>query len=463
MWVRRRSLVLTCVLATTTPAAADDHVAPDGVTESCQLLVPFPFLPPDVTSYQGKTYYRHEDFEDIEALCEMDFHDNVGVCPKIHGTQPGLEIYDLSTTKLDKKQFEAARCKIPGRLHGSKGKPRGAIKAAKFKTAVFSSEAESMLFYFHFSRLLGNLGHVQPAAWRTVSARAYRGWANDAIKRFAALKQQPVFSTLDGWEIVDNLLDPRVKPRPRIVASRRRMMIDATLAWGAIVENPRGERERLALCGGRTPLAKPQGFRAMRFYRLVDSRKPLSEHHFDAQLLACARDYTDMIILDHVFNQIDRMGNIHQKTYYHSIDDQGRLTWSAKETPGAVPLRRLVMKDNDDGLKWKIRSIISAIGLVDEIRHLDPTVYARVQWLAGLMTDPTTNDAVKRWFVQSVHVSEGHYEVVRGRFLEVAAKFKKKHDSGQLHLDLDLAAAVQDVSRRPPSGPRSASAAPPAR
>jgi hypothetical protein len=439
-------------------------VAPDGVTESCQLLVPFPFLPPDVTNYQGKTYYRHEDFEDIEALCEMDLHRSVGVCPKIHGTQPGLEIYDLATTTLDKRQFEAARCKIPGRLHGSKGKPRGAIKAAKFKTAVFSSEAESMLFYFHFSRLLGNLGHVQPAAWRTVSARSYRQWARDALARQIKVPSSG-FSTVDGWEILDGLLDPRTRPRPRIVSARKRMMVDLTLAWGAIVENPRGERERRALClGGSKGLAHPSGFRAMGFYRLVSSRKPLAAQRFDLQTLACARDYTDMIILDHVFNQIDRMGNIHQKTYYHSIDDQGRLTWSGKESPGAVPLKRLVMKDNDDGLKWKIRSIISAIGLVDEIRHLDPTVYARTQWLAGLMTDPATRDAVKQWFVQSVRVSEGHYDVVRGRFLEVADKFKKRHDSGQLQLDLDLAAAVQGVTtRRPPSAPRSASAAPPAR
>src|SRR5688500_18258196 len=129
----------------------------------------------------------------------MDLHASVGVCPKIHGTQPGLEIYDLTTTTLDKPTFEAARCKIPGRLHGSKGKPRGAIKAAKFKTAVFSSEAESMLFYFHFSRLLGNLGHVQPSTWRTVSARAYRGWAGSAIKQLSSLKTPPMFSPLDGW------------------------------------------------------------------------------------------------------------------------------------------------------------------------------------------------------------------------------------------------------------------------
>ncbi|HTM21200.1 MAG TPA: hypothetical protein VL172_11845 [Kofleriaceae bacterium] len=462
--------LLLCALASAAHAdGTRTHVHPDGPTETCQLLVPFPIAPPDLDP-AASTWYRDEDSRDIEALCAIDLHAEsstaataVGVCPKIHGTMPGLEIYDLDGTGLSKRQFESARCKIPGRGHGSRGRPRGAVKLAKYKTAAFISEPESMLLYFHFSRLLGNLAHVQPATWRTLDRARYRRWAADGIARLA--KADPKLTTLDGWQVLDRLLDPRTLPRPRIVHARERLVVDDLLVWGALVENPRGERERQALCltGGKN-LAHPTGWRQYAFYRLVNSRRPLAEQRFTLQQLACARDYTDMVVLDTLFNQIDRMGNVHQKTYYHSVDDRGRMTWSSKQTPGAVPLTRLLLKDNDDGLKWSVRSLIVAFDLLGDIHHMDPTVYARIQWLAGLMMAPASAARIKTWFTTAVHVREVNYDHVRDRFVDLAARLQRAHDRGQLLLDLDLAAAVAAAATpRPPSAPRSASAGPPAR
>ncbi len=448
----RLGLALALALSAIAPGARADstrtHLLPDGPTETCQLLVPFPFRPPDAEA-GARTWYRDEDTAAIDRLCAIDLHADesnvataVGVCPKIHGTLPGLEIYDLTTAGAGKRLFEATRCKIPGRQGGSAGKSRRAVKLAKFKTAVFGSENESVLFYFHFSRLLGNLAHVQPATFRTVARSHYQRWTADAITRLTG-RSQPAYSPLDGWEILQRLLSPRTRPRPRIVWARKRILADDERVQGAIMENPRGERERNALClRGSGRLGQPKMFREFAFFRLVASRRPVPGD-VNLQTLACARDFTDMVILDHVFNQIDRMGNVHQKTYHHYLDDRGHLAWKGKPAPGAVPLVRLVLKDNDDGLKWKVRGAIVASRLLDDIRHLDPTVYRRMQWLASVMSDPATAPQVKAWFRDSVHVTDASYDRVRERFLEVAAHFRKLHDAGILQLDLDLEAALR--------------------
>ncbi len=103
-----------------------------------------------------------------------------------------------------------------------------------------------------------------------------------------------------------------------------------------------------------------------------------------------------------------------------------------------VPLERLLLKDNDDGLRWDRFGLLNATLIIDEVRHLDALTYARLQWLAGLMTDPATRDAVKAYFTDSVHVSAKSYDDVSARLIDLAARFKRKHAAGALLLDLDL-------------------------
>jgi hypothetical protein len=112
-----------------------------------------------------------------------------------------------------------------------------------------------------------------------------------------------------------------------------------------------------------------------------------------------------------------------------------------------VPLDRLLLKDNDDGLRWDRFGLLNATLIIDEIRHVDSVTYARLQWLAGLMSDPATKDAVKAYFIDDVHVSEKSYDDISERVIELAARFARKHAAGEMMIDLDLEPALAQRPR----------------
>jgi cysteine-rich repeat protein len=440
------------------------HVSPKGTDERCQLLVPFPFTPDgvelDEDGYgRGTSFYREEDAEDVAELCAMDLYAEptdgtppVGVCPKIHGTQPAIEIYDLADTKLTKERFEKKRCP----LYRQK---RKATKLAKFKTAVFEREGESAIMYFHFSRLLGNQIVLYPATYREIALAELVRWANQAIKWLEGKDEILPQSPRTSWgRLRLNARIPTARSNEARKLGHARLMVEGsdTTAFGSLAKNPRGERGHEAFSFYKDMrIGRAPGFRLTSYYKLINSRKPVAanlkldpksrRYKQELQLLAHARDFTYLVILDAIFNQRDRLGNMHERTYHHSIGDDGKLHTRKKATEGdgSIPLVRLVLKDNDEGLVWWMRPRMELGILIPDLRHVDPTVYARIQWLAGLMRDEATAPLVKRYFVEAVHVRPATYDEVRDRFLAIADRFKRLSESGKLMLDLDLEAALR--------------------
>jgi hypothetical protein len=446
----------------TTPTVVE-HVSPSGVTESCTLLAPFPFEPPDVTADpESMRWYREDDREAIAKLCAMDLYATeatdttsvVGVCPKLHWSTPALEMFDLSGPRpKDKLEYERVQC--PRWRH------RSTPKLAKLKVPVYAKEAESGVLYFHFSRLLGNAGFVYPATWRTVSRPELLRWSRRALEFIAEFTTTA--TPVGGWGVL----------RSR----HRKATVTPDVVGGSLAKNPRGELTHYPFSyqadDRKVRIGVPAGFKKRPYYHLVASRRPLADqlaldvsdpvaYHAGVQLLAYAHDFTDLVIMDHLFNSRDRAGNIHAKSYLHFIDAGGHLRWkkaktktkakpdSADTDAGAaasapavtVELERLLLKDNDDGLLWDVFGRLNATRLVPDLHHLDATTYARIQWLAGLMRDPATADAIRRYFVESVHVRDATYEVVAKRLGELADTLATAHGEGRLLLDLDLDAAI---------------------
>ena len=433
------------------------HPSPGGVDETCQLLPQFPFVPADVVADPDTMrWYRDADRDDIAALCALDLYEptaTTGVCPKLIWSTPALEIYDLSTAArsgkaLGKAAFEAKQCSA---------RKRRAPKIAKFKAPVYDQESQSALAYFHLSRLLGSSNVVVPVTFRTVDRRRFQGWAADAL-RFLQAVDDPI-TPRGGWY--------RVRNRYRKPASK-----DAALdvVWGALAKNPRGEEGHEAF--ERHPISHNYigaagAYRATAYYKLVASRKPIGatlrfdpakprDYHATLQALTFAQDFTHLVILDHLLKQRDRSGNIHQRTFTHFVDDAGYLRWqkSAPEGSGAtVTLDRLLLKDNDDGLKWNAERGINTTLLIPDLRHLDSIMFARVQWLAGLLADAVTEPQVHAYFTDAAHVSDEVYAKIRERVIDLAARFAKAYAAGTLVLDLDLEAVIAAAPALPPNAP----------
>lgn len=396
-----------------------EHDAPGGLVETCRLLAKFPFEPPDLAADPGTMrWYRADDFADVEALCAIDLYqdERLGVCPKLYASSPALDLHDLSGTKLTKSKFERERCR--------RAKKRGAPKVAKLKFRAWANEIESALLYFHFSRLLGNAGFVYPATARTVVRTELRTRVRDAI---AIIDATGIDSTRDGWGVL---------------RSRLKKKTDA-LVDGSLAKNPRGEDTHRQFKYGtrKFTINRTEHWRTQPYYKLVASDRAVPAT-IGPQALAYAEDFTNLVVMDHLFNARDRLGNIHSKTYAHYVDDAGHLRWKKDDDDVSVPLKRLLLKDNDDGLVWNKHSRLSTTPLVGELRHLDALLYGRIQWLAGLMSDAETAALVRAYFVDAVGVRGETYDVVQKRFVAMAERFARAHDRGDLTLDIDLAAAL---------------------
>jgi hypothetical protein len=422
------------------------HTSPNGVPEFCTLLPQFPFTPPDVTADpKTKRWFHEEDFEDVAKLCAMDLYipepadelAMVGVCPKLHWSTPALELFDLSDGKLKKATFQEARC--------GRWKNRGRPKLAKWKPYVYDKEPESAIFYFHFSRLLGNAALVYPATWRTVDRAEFHAWSKTAIDYISRL--HTTATPINGW----NAMRSRHKKAHQ----------DPDVINGSLAKNPRGEKSHSAFIKWSPDVIKKEWY-----FKILASKKPIEDlielddvddpkaYHKNVQRLAYVVDFTNLVVLDSLFNQRDRAGNISAKKFVYFTDDAGNLRWKkelAEDDPRPrVTLERLLLKDNDDGMEWDMFGKMNSSRLVPDLRHFDPTMFARVQWLAGLMRGDDTKDQVKSYFTDGLHLPETSYEAVKARFLKLADRLARWHDMGRLQLDLDLAPFIAKAPALPP-------------
>src|SRR5262249_5135155 len=172
------------------------------------------------------------------------------------------------------------------------------------------------------------------------------------------------------------------------------------------------------------------------------------------QDLALAQDMTRGVILDSIFRQVDRLGNISIDVLQHYVTNEGKVKCddkvSDKDKADAVSpiqsLKRIVYKDNDDGMNWDKNSI-TVTPILDETHHIDQTIYNRLQWLAGLMQDSEPGSAakVKDYFVSAVHISGENYDQMRVSLIKQATSLKSRVDSKDVLVDLDFEGTMQKL------------------
>ncbi len=160
------------------------------------------------------------------------------------------------------------------------------------------------------------------------------------------------------------------------------------------------------------------------------------------------------VILDSIFKQVDRLGNISIDLLQHYVTKEGKVKWadnvSDKDKAEAVgpllSLKRIVYKDNDDGMMWGTTSI-SVTPILNDTHHLDQTVYNRIQWLSGLMQDsqPGSDAKVKDFFVNVVHISGDNYDKMKASVIKQAASLKSRVDSKDILLDLDFEDTMKKI------------------
>ncbi len=290
--------------------------------------------------------------------------------------------------------------------------------------------AQSGLACFYVSRLLGHLVDVPPATYRTMDVQEFEKVGNQA-----RTTGHPECTA--AWA---NLRDKVNAAKPSIVLS------GGKLVYGSLAQNPRGEESSPEDYWTRDAI------RGHSFYKVLSSKSPVANilNLNDAkslQDLALAQDITRGVILDSIFRQVDRLGNISIDELQHYVTNEGKVKWddkvSDKDKADAVSpiqsLKRIIYKDNDDGMNWEKNSI-SVTPILDETHHIDQTIYNRLQWLAGLMQDSEPGSAakVKDYFVNAVHISGENYDQMRVSLIKQATSLKSRVDAKDIQLDLNF-------------------------
>src|SRR5881296_1234203 len=421
-----------------------EHSTPTGATGVAQRLVEFPFTPPDVKLKEkeplsvSKDWFTKHDKSEIDRLDNLDFYVSsgpqcVGVVPKLHNTSAGVEIYELPST-ISKETFEKTEGPYrPGTTKKYSNK-RSGEKIAKFKVGTM---AQSGLACFYVSRLLGHLVDVPPATYRTMDVQEFEKVGNQA-----RTTGHPECTA--AWA---NLRDKVNAAKPSIVLS------GGKLVYGSLAQNPRGEESSPEDYWTRDAI------RGHSFYKVLSSKSPVANilNLNDAkslQDLALAQDMARGVILDSIFRQVDRLGNISIDQLQHYVTNEGKVKWdnklSDKDKADAVSpifsLKRIMYKDNDDGMMWGMNSI-SVTPILNETHHIDQTIYNRLQWLAGLMqgSEPGSDAKIKDYFVNVVHISGDNYDKLKASLIKQAASLKSRVEAKDIQLDLDFEGTMKKL------------------
>src|SRR5438874_3029188 len=421
-----------------------EHAAPAGATEVAQRLISFPFIPPDVKLKEKEAlsasndWFTTHDKNKIDELGSLDFYassgpQSVGVVPKLHNTSAGVEIYQVPST-LSKETFEQTEGPYRPGVTKKYSNKRSGEKIAKFKAGTM---AESGLACFYMSRLLGHLVDVPPATYRTMDIQEFQKVGDQA-----RTTGHP--SCTQAWA------DLRAMVKS---ANSKVVLSGGKLVYGSLAQNPRGEE------------SSPEDYwtvgaiRGHSFYKVLSSKAAVANilNLNDTkclQDLALAHDMTRGVILDSIFRQVDRLGNISVAQLQHYVTTKGKVKWddklSDKDKADAVSpifsLKRIMYKDNDDGMMWGMNSI-SVTPILNETHHIDQTIYNRLQWLAGLMqgSEPGSDAKIKNYFVNAAHISGGNYDKLRDSVIKQAASLKNRVEAKDIQLDLDFEGTLKKL------------------
>lgn len=430
-----------------------------GQIESCFIAERIP----------GGTYTKG-DLKDEAALCKMNFYDRnaIAICPKLNSTNPGVDVHVAPKSGGKADDFERLEC--------SK-EDRSWKKAAKLKSSISCSYTPSIIGYYHLSRALGRAGRVPSSVLRTMDVVRHREIVDlgDKYTTSGVIDQ-----TWDGWKKAYT----RISQETDLFDSKGQLM------FGALSENPRGEVKYSDLNSFKSYQTRYTDFKARPGFQRVADGRPADDYlpkglEDRVQLVVQMADIADMVVMDTIMSQQDRIGNIHYKCRWYlyqgnvrvesykadcegdrsgafwAVDDAGNKISApdaqeiAKDRvkeklppltyDRAVLVREMLLKDNDCGVTKS--NMADQVGLLADLRHISSSTYQRVMALAAVSDGPggaaLWTRLARDWVLTPVDV-----KLLKGNLSRVATTLKKSCQAGALHLDLDVDEQAQGKAPR---------------
>ncbi|MBO9667665.1 MAG: hypothetical protein J7501_12730 [Bdellovibrio sp.] len=409
-------------------ATRANFLSPNRLTEFCVIPKKWP-----------AGVYAKKDIETESELCSYDLYTNMGICPKYNSTNPGVLLLK-PTPEFPKKSIDASSC-VTSRLP---------VKTeAKFKQSISCSYTPSILSYYQISRILGGAGRVPVAVIRTMDRKVHEQLTQKAVKFWSGNSKN------------ENAYFWREYAKAHKAPSRNLDLFDSTTTqvFGALSDNPKKEEKYTEVNGKGDYSTRYQRFLQQPPFKRVSnsaSARDLagsSEFSQIAQTVVQLKDLGDMILLDTLLNQQDRIGNIHYKFYWYYNDPSnpskleraksdaewkdGKLIIPAKETQAmagrqAALVKEMLLKDNDCGIIKE--NMMRQFEVLQKVRHFSYTTYSLfMQFERQLRTQDGRN-----YFANELLYSEKDF----ARLIDNASAARdillNSCRSGSLQFDADL-------------------------
>jgi hypothetical protein len=403
--------------------------------------------------------YRRQEVDEEAALCQIDFYaGSHALCPKLFSTSPGTLIHDLRGGGFAGRveRFEAEIC------------PQGHITAREaadvpvsFKMSVNTRESSATfsnasLIYYHFARYFDAAIHVPPATLRTMDRTTHR--ARVAAPGSRASASRPALRMNHAaWSTL-----VQAEGRPESYPATDELFTPDRRAVYGILLHPRGRQYGEEFNGSRRSGwgdGQSRDFQETPPFVALRSAEPLERaideglrggHAASAvpqavrreQMVFWMRELVDITLLDFIFSQQDRIGNIDYRTYWYWVEDGDlrRMPAQGTHAPDEIArhsprlLKRTELGDNDAGVRTSYLNFTRRTGMLEKLRHYSAVTYAQ---LMGLDRDFVAQGPLWTYTRTTFGLSDAEFRQVVANTREAAGVLRASCRAGRLRFDLD--------------------------
>jgi hypothetical protein len=241
-----------------------------------------------------------------------------------------------------------------------------------------------------------------------------------------------------SWDLFNKYY---INPRASSVAQAL-FTSDFTQIYGALIQNTTGEESYAEWLRAGANLSETQAFRLTADTRPI--KAILGSTQFsqgNVQTLIAMRDMSEMILIDYLMAQSDRLtgGNISDYEFIYFVDGghvKGVNAHKSDEVPANVAkttVKKLTLKDNDAGLLNE--NVFEQKGYISQISHMHPDTYNRlIAFAEKWKEDP----AVKDFFHKECTFSTSQLARFEKYLMTAVNTLQARQGNGKLLLDLDL-------------------------
>ncbi len=432
------------------------YTSPNGVMEQCVVAQPMP-----------EAVFTKKDLKAEADLCSIDlYRQEVAVCAKTWSTSPGTIFYATDGFGLSQTEFEAKRCDPNIRKEND--------KLAKFKNSMNQSGtsgtySQSSLLYYQFSRYFQTLVQVPIAVYRSIDKDVHYERVAKNARGQGAMNEA-------GW---DHLRKAERNPSS-YKPVRDLFTEDLQQIYGVLLDDAGGERYGTEINGIRSSWGDGQNndFQNTPAFRALRSEKPFAQAVAEgiasksgkiasdlgtlplpaAQMGLWMRELSEITLLDFLFNQQDRVGNIDFNWYWLYVENGEVKTKKEKReeyedlsrkkmgtTSGVLPpaeiapfspilVQKSAINDNDAGGRTEYTNFTKRTKMLEKIRHYHAYTYRR---LIALANDFQAQGTLFQ-HLAALDVTPAQIDRIVKNTMDAAAILQKSCVDGKLRFDLNF-------------------------